>query len=283
MGTSAWPGSSLLPVMRQTVVCRTPLAAMARAAAHRCGAPGLSVWLCVRRRLERGRTRVLNSSVDRSSRVRSGPDRRAQVSRTAEEPVPASTAVPTGEPAVPCAREVPADLSSAGLPTGTAVPERRAADPQLFSEPAASARPSGGVRVLSPGVVRQAASRVPAVSGVWPWRADWAPEGLRAGMAAFERNAGDPRSFREPTQERWPAAAWALLPGVAKPFSSVARSRVPGVQWHPSCVPEAGRGGRTTGPALDVAGSRRRLWSARLRGFAREVPRGYSGPPQAMS
>ena len=265
MGTPAWLGPSPSHHARQPVV------ATARAASHRCGAPGLSVWLCVRRRLERGRTRVLNSSVDRSSRVRSGPDRRARVSRTAEEPSQASTAAPMGGPAVPSAREVRADSSSAGLPTGTVVPGRRAADPRLFPEPSAPARPSVGVRVLSPGVVRQTASWVPAVSGVRLWRADWAPEDLLAGMAAYGRNAADPRLFREPAPDPWPVAVWAWLPGAARPFSSVAvaRSRASGVQWHPSCVPEAGRVGRTTGPAPGVAGSRRRLSSARLRGFVR--------------
>lgn len=219
---------------------------------HRCGAPGLSAWLCVRPHLKRGRTLVSNSSLDRSSRVRFGPGRRVRISRTAEVPPQASTVSAPVVPAVPLAREVRADLSSPGLPTGTVVPGRRAADPRLFSEPSAAARPSVGVPVLLSGVVWPTASRVPAVPGVRLGRAYSTPEGLPARMAAYRRNAGGPRLIWVPAPERWPAVVWAWLAGGARRFFSVERRRAPGVHWHPSCSLEAGQGGHTTasGPAV---------------------------------
>ena len=241
-------GSSLPPATR-AVVRRTRARAVARAASRSFGAPGLSVWLCVRPHVESVRPRVSNSSVDRSSRVPPGLARwRALAAPTAEEPRPPSTAASRDGPAVRCAQEARAGLSSAGLPAGTTVPGRCAADPQLFSEPSAAARRSAGVRVLSPGVVRRTASQVPAVSGVRPRRADSVRESLPAATTAYGRNAGDAWLFREPAPERWPAAVPVWLPCAARPFSPVAWRLVPGVQRQPLCSPEAGRAGWTTAP-----------------------------------
>ena len=234
--------------------------------------------------LECGRTRVPNSSLDRSSRVRFGPGRRVRVSRTAEVPPQASTVSAPVVPAVPFAREVRADLSSAGLPTGTVVPGRRAADPRLFSEPSAAARPSVGVPVLSSGVAWPTASPVPAVSGVRLWRAYSTPEGLPARMAAYGRNAG--------------GSAVDLGSGAG----AVASGRVGVVAWRGEAVlvsgaaPGARRSlapvllsGSGSGGADDCVRARRcrldraELSSARLRGFVRALPHGYPAPPRAMS